>query len=356
MAYEITQSNSIKAESMELDVDEKIYIRSIFNKCDRNGNHFISKDELICTLHIEDVSPEAAEFVFERSDQDRNGGIDFQEFVAMLLLYQAIFQRYVRRYVRLFIVPRPTKGTCKITLVKRRSISYCYEKFVSFNISTLILVLLSMTQVILYLANCQEWLKFEHDKKKQLWRYFTFIFTHNDVEHLMINISIQFLAGIPLTMVHGWRVLVIYLAGVVTGCLFQSICYPLENLKGASPAVYALITAHMSKIFLNFSEVTQAVAQLVVITVFTVFDTVLNYFAYRNSGKTSYISHLGGGIAGLLVGTFILRNVNVFHFERILGATALILYVVMMIGLVGQELLQLLDIRKAYSEIRGVYQ
>ena len=55
--------------------------------------------------------------------------------------------------------------------------------------------------------------------------------------------------GIPLEMVHGWwRVLIVYLAGVVAGSLGTSISDPTVFLGGASGGVYALIAAHLATI------------------------------------------------------------------------------------------------------------
>jgi len=55
--------------------------------------------------------------------------------------------------------------------------------------------------------------------------------------------------GIPLEMVHGWwRVLLVYLAGVLAGSLGTSVTDPTVYLAGASGGVYALITAHLATI------------------------------------------------------------------------------------------------------------
>ena len=57
--------------------------------------------------------------------------------------------------------------------------------------------------------------------------------------------------GIPLEMVHGWwRVLLVYLAGVVAGSLGTSIFERTAYLAGASGGVYALIAAYLVSIVL----------------------------------------------------------------------------------------------------------
>lgn len=71
------------------------------------------------------------------------------------------------------------------------------------------------------------------------------------VFHLLINLLVQVLLGIPLEMVHKWwRVLVVYLAGVLAGSLGTSVVDPTVKLAGASGGVYSLVTAHIASIIM----------------------------------------------------------------------------------------------------------
>ena len=54
------------------------------------------------------------------------------------------------------------------------------------------------------------------------------------------------------------------------------------------------------------------------------------YFRSRNDNRVSYLAHLFGAIAGLLVGIGILRNLEVESWEKILWWIAVGLYVIMM--------------------------
>lgn len=52
-------------------------------------------------------------------------------------------------------------------------------------------------------------------------------------------------------MVHKWwRVLIVYLAGVVAGSVATSVVDPTVKLAGASGGVYSLVTAHIASIIL----------------------------------------------------------------------------------------------------------
>jgi rhomboid-related protein 1/2/3 len=71
------------------------------------------------------------------------------------------------------------------------------------------------------------------------------------VFHLVVNLLVQILLGIPLEMVHHWwRVLIIYMAGVVAGSLGTSVTDPYTRLAGASGGVYAVLMAHIATIIL----------------------------------------------------------------------------------------------------------
>lgn len=61
----------------------------------------------------------------------------------------------------------------------------------------------------------------------------------------------QLLLGVPLEMVHRWwRVLIIYIAGVVAGSLGTSVTDPYTRLAGASGGVYAILLAHIATIIM----------------------------------------------------------------------------------------------------------
>ena len=85
-------------------------------------------------------------------------------------------------------------------------------------------------------------------KRYQVWRYLTYMFVHTSRPHLIGNMVMQCVVGIPLEMSHGsWRVTVVYLFGVIAGSLASSVFDPKTYLGGASGGVYALIFSHLGK-------------------------------------------------------------------------------------------------------------
>ena len=70
--------------------------------------------------------------------------------------------------------------------------------------------------------------------------------------------------GVPLEMVHRWwRILLIYLSGVLAGSLAVSIADPHIFLAGGSGGVYSLITAHLANVVANWGEMEFAALRLV---------------------------------------------------------------------------------------------
>ncbi|KAL1468491.1 hypothetical protein MTO96_041433, partial [Rhipicephalus appendiculatus] len=61
-------------------------------------------------------------------------------------------------------------------------------------------------------------------RRKEAWRYLTYMFIHVGGFHIFFNLLVQLILGIPLEMVHKWwRVMLIYGGGVVAGSLGSSL-------------------------------------------------------------------------------------------------------------------------------------
>lgn len=152
--------------------------------------------------------------------------------------------------------------------------------------------------------------------------------------HLVVNLLVQIMLGIPLEMVHKWwRVLMIYLAGVVAGSLGTSVSDPGVFLAGASGGVYALITAHVATIIMNWRQMEFAVLQLCVFIVVTCVDVgqaIYNRYVLDKVDQIGYVAHLAGAVAGLLVGINILRNLEVERWEKVIWWASIITYFCLM--------------------------
>lgn len=65
------------------------------------------------------------------------------------------------------------------------------------------------------------------------------------IKSLFLNFNPNLITG-------WWRVMLVYVSGVLAGSLWTSVIRPSVYLSGASGGVYALITAHLGTVIMNF--------------------------------------------------------------------------------------------------------
>lgn len=209
------------------------------------------------------------------------------------------------------------------------------------------ILLISIIEVAAYVYYCVELKEFSATgpvpfnspliynpyRRFEAWRYLTYALIHAGFIHVFFNIIVQLTLGIPLEMIHKWwRVAIVYLSGVLAGSMGASITDPTSYLAGASGGVYALISAHLATVILNFKEMEFGWVRLIALIFFGATDIGVavwdRYTAKQN--RTSYAAHVAGAVAGLLVGIVVLRNLRVRRWETILGYFAILTYVLMM--------------------------
>ncbi|XP_076750073.1 rhomboid-4 isoform X1 [Xylocopa sonorina] len=324
--------------------------KSIFEKYDSDGDGKISYQELrdmIRTSHYSnDIPTRVVHIIMRKADLDASGYLDYPEFIAMIHRkdMQGVFGHLVQRYVHSMVPQRPS------TFQVARSSDITdgqYEEEYTCKPPALAMIIISILEIILFLYDV-----FAHKssssiegpaatifiynpyKRYQAWRYLTYMFVHVGVFHLVVNLLVQVMLGIPLEMVHKWwRVLTIYIAGVLAGSLGTSVSDPSVYLAGASGGVYALITAHVATILMNWSQMEFAVLQLLVFLVVTVVDigqAIYNRYVLETNSQIGYVAHFAGAIAGLLVGINILRNLEVRRWEKIVWWVSIVTYIVLM--------------------------
>uniref|UniRef100_A0A0N4VYK5 EF-hand domain-containing protein n=1 Tax=Haemonchus placei TaxID=6290 RepID=A0A0N4VYK5_HAEPC len=138
------------------------------------------------------------------------------------------------------------------------------------------------------------------------------------------------LLGLPLELVHQWRVIVVYLAGVLCGSLLVSAVDPHVFLAGASGGVYALLAAHQAELIMNWREMEFNWIRAIILVILIGSDTAVSvyqrYFVDRVD-RVSYVSHIGGFVAGNLLGVVILRNFRRHKWEARLWWASLVAFV-----------------------------
>ncbi|XP_024867382.1 protein rhomboid-like isoform X3 [Temnothorax curvispinosus] len=320
--------------------------KAIFEKYDLDGDGKISLQELRAMIRgpefSKDIPAGVVRTIMHKADLDESGYLEYPEFIAMIHRkdMQGIFGHIVQRYLHCMIPQRPTQRQTSVG-----SSDYpdgLYEEEYSCRPPAVAMIIISIIEIILFMYDvikhkslsvegpAAQLFIYNPHKRFEAWRYLTYMFVHVGVFHLIVNLLVQIMLGIPLEMVHKWwRVLIIYIAGVLAGSLGTSVSDPTVYLAGASGGVYALITAHVATIIMNWSQMEFAVLQLLVFLVITSVDVgqaVYNRYVLDTNDQIGYVAHLAGAIAGLLVGINILRNLEIQTWEKVVWWASMFTY------------------------------
>ncbi|XP_068120173.1 rhomboid-related protein 3 isoform X2 [Hyperolius riggenbachi] len=153
--------------------------------------------------------------------------------------------------------------------------------------------------------------------RAQAWRYLSYIFMHAGIEHLGVNVALQLLVGVPLEMVHGTlRVGFVYVAGVLAGSLTVSLADMTAPAVGASGGVYAIVSAHLANIVMNWSgmkcqfKLLRMSFALICMSFEFGRAVWLRFYpsAYPPCPHPSFVAHLGGVVVGITLGVVVFRN------------------------------------------------
>ncbi|XP_072381751.1 rhomboid-related protein 2-like isoform X1 [Diabrotica undecimpunctata] len=335
-------------ENVQIPLKSKEFYKAIFNKYDRNRDGFISIRELTDIIesreYEEDIPQHCIKKILGMHDRNSDKKLDFEEFYEMInnpdLNY--VFGHYISRYIN-WVVPRrqiPRTPTTVTDGLYEEEYS-CYPPAVGMLIISLVeIIFFCIDEAAEYESTkyasgpCATLFIYEPSRRREVWRYITYMFVHVGVFHLLVNLLVQVLLGIPLEMVHRWwRVLIVYLAGVLAGSLGTSIMDPTVKLAGASGGVYSLVTAHIASIVMNWKEMSFPIAQLLVFLVIAGTDigtSIYNRYVLDINEHIGYAAHFAGGLAGLLVGINVLRNLSVTRTERIIWWISMITYGLLM--------------------------
>ena len=150
-------------------------------------------------------------------------------------------------------------------------------------------------------------------QREEVWRFISYMFLHAGIEHILGNVILQLMVGVPLEMVHkSLRVFLVYIAGVLAGSLASSIFDPFIYLVGASGGVYALLGGYLSNVFLNWNKL--AFNGLHLLVVFAIAGIDIGFSVYRrvvvmpDVPPVSLAAHFAGGLAGITIGYIVFSN------------------------------------------------
>ncbi|XP_066251743.1 rhomboid-related protein 2-like [Euwallacea similis] len=342
--------------------ETKEYYASIFQRYDTDHNDKIDAKELATMLRENnEVSDKIIKKLISYSDTDNDGKIDVHEFTAMILdeKFKDLFRKYLNSYVD-FIVPRNKRHRYKPTGRSifgggAEEVDGAVTPEISLCPLPLCMVFVSLIEILCYILNqhlnkqdpspispistdsegpVARYLIYDPYKRQECWRFLTYMMVHIGWIHLGTNLIVQLFLGIPLELRNQWwRVLTVYSAGIVAGSLLTSIVDPKVYLAGASGGVYAVLTAHLANIILNWSDIPYVTVQLVVFLLIIIIDVstaIYNRYSHTDIIPIAYTAHFGGALAGFLVGIWILKNVEPTRKENYLWWAAFIVYILLM--------------------------
>ncbi|KAK2708273.1 rhomboid-related protein 2-like [Artemia franciscana] len=331
---------------------ESLKWKEVFVRLDRNRDGRIALHELkdfvqASPEEFQSLGQDVIEEIFFLCDKDSNGYLDEHEFMTMVKDH-VLRRRHPDLHRLLSFASKvvvPQKSRREAVNIKVEEFRCCPPP--------LLFILLSLVELgvfIYYAIECSNDgatltaegpvpilspLIYNPRRRYEAWRYFSYMLIHSGYVHIISNIVVQILLGVPLEMFHGpLRLFVIYISGVIAGSLGTSVSDPRVYLAGASGGVYAVLTAHVSSIILNWNELEFAPIRLAAFLIFFCVDLgVAVYTRYTlppGATKVGYVAHLAGAIAGLLVGINVLRNVSVNPWEKYCWWVCLFLYFILL--------------------------
>nr|XP_023014463.1 rhomboid-related protein 2-like isoform X1 [Leptinotarsa decemlineata] len=337
--------------------------RIIFEQCDFNQDGYISVRELVHFLSSDSercrgLKKNNVRRIHKMADLNGDHSLDFHEFVELMERqdFKDIAGKYFAWYVHT-LIPHSQPEAQRARSFRLHSYSTSYEeeeKTLDYSCCPppIFMVLISALEFALFITDeltqtdstltgsgaTGKYLLWDPAKKSEFWRYVTYMFVHIGYQHIIVNLIVQIILGVPLEMVNrSWKILHLYFLGGITGCLAHAIIDGNTRLGGASGGVYALLTAHLAQVIMNWKNVTAPFIQFSLFGILIVCD--LGTSAYQRYYLNVFTSvgvtcHVGGAVAGFLVGIYTLRNIEITKAEKYFWWIALFLYIILMVVLI----------------------
>jgi membrane associated rhomboid family serine protease len=150
------------------------------------------------------------------------------------------------------------------------------------------------------------------DNRHELWRWWTYQFTHTDIVHVCCNVVIL-LTGVPQERFHGsLRMALVFHVGVFGGACAVAVSDIHEKVVGMSAGNYAVVGLFFADLILNWANKKYRRQELVCFLMLILLGIVYNYaLSHSTRRKSSHAAHIGGAIAGMLSGMATGRSVGV---------------------------------------------
>jgi len=166
-----------------------------------------------------------------------------------------------------------------------------------------------------------------------LWRAWTYQFTHGNIYHVGANCFMLIMLGIPLEGYQGTVVFaVMWTIGVIGGALCWMLFDPYVSSYGASGGCYSLLGMHLADHILNWGDKKWRYATLFLMAIVTGVEVAAYWPTRNDASSTAHTVHIGGIVAGLLIGFIGGRNDHLKIWEYVCLGAGWIIAIVLSIG------------------------
>jgi len=156
------------------------------------------------------------------------------------------------------------------------------------------------------------------DVRAEVWRWFTYQYSHVGISHVMMNSLMNLILGVPLEGFHGFlRMAGIFNIGVLSGSMGIIVSSTHSAVVGMSGGCYSLMGMHAADLLINYSEKRYRRVLIVGLLSLAAVD-IGQTFLKTGKDTTSYAAHIGGLFGGLTAGVLFEKNLRVTRCERAL--------------------------------------
>lgn len=172
------------------------------------------------------------------------------------------------------------------------------------------------------------------DYRAEIWRYLSYQFTHVGITHVGMNVLMNLILGIPLEGLHGHRrMILMYNVGVFGGACCYCIGDAHKAVVGMSGGCYSLIGMQCADLFINWKQKKFRKPTVLFLVILASVD-IVTYVTALGSDNASHTAHVGGFIAGVLIGILVAKNLVVEGYERVVQAITLVVGLLLLLWVV----------------------
>lgn len=171
-------------------------------------------------------------------------------------------------------------------------------------------------------------LAFDSDRPREAYRWWTYSLLHLNNMHIYMNLVMFIIFGSLLEISNmTLRTFAIYnlsILGGAFGCGWSLRFIPRDipiRLVGASGGIYGLLASQTGYLIINWPELNPIlrIFSTSLLIAPTASDIVLS--AMNPSEQTSYSTHVGGFVTGVMASICLVKNIRTYRWENILKIT-----------------------------------